>query len=43
MKIRGVRTELQQAELERVPELTEMLAQLHEAIRRLGERPATPD
>jgi hypothetical protein len=43
LKDRELRTELKQADFERIPELTEMLAQLHEAIARLGDRPTAPE
>jgi DNA primase len=44
MREREVRTLLRQAELERVPQLTETLAQIRETIANLGgERPTAPD
>ncbi len=42
MREREVRTLLRQAELERVPELTEQLSQIRETIAGLGERPTAP-
>jgi len=44
MREREVRTLLRQAELERVPQLTETLAQIQETIANLGgQRPTAPD